>query len=435
VKIELTNCSIDSIIIPANFTLFNLGLPTKVIVHLGFWKKELDVEIDVNESSNTIKLSKILFEDLTIPQDLEYEVTYSDRNLYIGPVIGFVPVASKNRLTPENLDIFKQYMKSYHQIKGLIILFSADSINFYRRTIEGYYYNPTSDSWAPGIFPLPSVIYRKTGFGKKTFDSLIDLLGNKLFNTYFFNKWELWNYMKPYDELSNYLPYTVKLTTLDSLDEMLGKYGNVYLKQIGGYKAKGIVKVHKSDLGYHFVYRLRREKVIKDRKQAEEFIKELNVNKNYLIQQSIEVVRFEDRPVDFRVILQKNGTGEFDCTGIIGRFGKTGSIATNFLLDGFSHNCVESLKLAFNLSEKEAFQKEQEIIRVCKLMCDKLNETVGHYGDLGIDVIVDKNYKIWILEINKLHDHKFPLYGLNDTQMYYRVLANPFLYAKYLSGF
>ncbi|MDF2606407.1 MAG: hypothetical protein K0S34_597 [Bacillales bacterium] len=434
-KINFKNSSVEKIYIPEGFPHFTDGIPTNIIVHFGLWKKELTVEIDPLLPLDTLCISDRSFGSFDTPSDINFEVKFQDRNFYIGPVIGFVPVASDNRLTDDNLDLFKKYMKCYPQINGLVILFAANGIDFDTKTVEGFYYSLNEDKWKKGKFPFPSVVYRKTGFGKKTFDGIVDLLGNNMFNTYFFNKWELWNYVSPYDYLRDYLPETARLTSIDILDEMINKYKSVYLKQINGYKAKGIIKAYKSELGYHFVYRLKGEKIIKEKKDVEEFINEINKEKNYLIQQSIDIKLFEERPFDFRVILQKGKLGSWDCPGIIGRFGKKGSISTNFLLDGFSRNCIDSLKLVFGFSEKEAFQKEQEIIRVCKNICDKLNETVGHYADLGIDVMIDCNQKIWILEVNKLHDHKFPLYGLNDSQMYYKVLSNPIYYAKFLSGF
>ncbi len=407
----------------------------RVILHFGIWKMELEVQVDQELVKDTLVLPKKIFGELTIPDELTYEIKLDGRNIFLGPVIAFVPVLGVERLNEETLVRYKDYMQGYSQINGLVYICAAKKIDFDRKSIEGYYYSPENGEWKKGIFPFPHSLYRKTGYSQSINDGLTSVLGDKVFNTYFFNKWELWDVLSTFPELRSYLPETASLSNANQIYEMIEEFGMVYLKQAAGQKAQGIIRVHKSEQGYHFVYRLKGEKILQDREEIEGFIKELNRKQDYLIQQAIPVKQHESRNFDFRVILQKDGSGEWVCPGIIGRFGKKGSIATNFLLDGFSLSGLESLKVAFKLSEREAFAKEQEIIRVCKEACSKLNVTIGHYADLGIDVMVDENMKIWILEINKLHDHKFPLYGLNDPQMYYKVVSNPFLYAKFLGGF
>ncbi|XMB87157.1 YheC/YheD family protein [Mycoplasmatota bacterium WC44] len=407
----------------------------RVILHFGLWKRELAVRVDSALPKDTISIQKKLLDSFSMPDHLLYELKVEGINLNIGPIIGFVPVVRKELLHERNLERYKEYMKNYSDINGLVYMFAANSVNFENQTIDGFYYDPIDDMWKEGVFPFPNAIYRKTGFSQSILDGLTTTLGDRIFNSYFFDKWELWNCLSTTPHISKYLPYTEKLQTIDQVDKMLEKYGSVYLKQRAGQKAKGIVKLHKSEEGYHFVYRLRGEKIINNNNEAEKFIKELNIKKNYVVQQAIAVKQYDERNFDFRVILQKDNTKEWKCPGIIGRFGKKGSIATNFLLDGFSLNGIESLKKAFNLNKRKAFVKEQEIIRVCKEACDLLNEKMGQYGDLGIDVMIDENLKVWILEINKLHDHKFPLYGLDDTQMYYKVISNPILFAKRLGGF
>jgi hypothetical protein len=66
------------------------------------------------------------------------------------------------------------------------------------------------------------------------------------------------------------------------------------------------------------------------------------------------------------------------------------------------------LKAVFNYNEREAFAKEQEMIQACIQVCETLDRCGGNYGDLGIDVIVDIDQHLWILEANKLQDHKYP---------------------------
>jgi hypothetical protein len=411
--------------------------PKKILLNIGLWRKEVNIEVSEDLSADIIGVSPQLFSNFTIPENLTFEVRIKDRNLIIGPLIAFMPVSRTESLTPERLHKYKDYLIHYEDIKGLVFICGTDGMDLNTKTIKGFYYDPNEEDglWKEGVFPYPGAFYRKTGYSKRIHEELVSVLGDSVFNTYFFNKWELWEWLSPYPQARQYLPHTTKLVSIDSLDNMLERYKEVYLKKIDSHKAKGILKVSRSEKGYHFIYRLKGEEVISDRKQAAVFLKEINSEHDYLIQQALPIKKHENRPFDFRVILQKNGQKKWGCSGIIARFGKKESIATNFLLDGYALSGYEALQKVFKLNKRDAFLIEQEIIKACRDCSELLNRVGGHYGDLGIDVIVDENLKIWILEINKLHDHKFPLYALEDKQMYYKVVSTPLFYAKALTGF
>jgi hypothetical protein len=408
---------------------------SKVILHFGYLRLELPVVNDPILPEDTIGLPLELFNRFTIPDSLTYELRIDGRNIYLGPVICFVPVARKDRLTSESIDIYKKYMINHSQINGLVYICAAESIDIENEVVEGFFYNPKNSQFIKGTFPLPSAIYRKTDFRKSLYEGLIKKLGDKIFNSHFFNKWELWETLSPIPGINEYLPHTEKLKSSEQLKRMIELHGTVYLKQIDGSQGKGLIRVHQSEQGYHVMYRLDGERLLADSKELDLFVQKLIQTREYIIQQALSYKAYDDRNFDFRVILQRDGSTDWVCSGMIGRFGKRNNIATNFTSEGFAMTGAESLKLAFGLSDKDAFSKEQEIIRVCKQVCDRLQSTIGHYADLGLDIIVDEHLKVWVLEVNKLHDHNMPKYGLKDHQMYYKVITNPFLYAKSLAGF
>ena len=412
-------------------------IPAKLIVHIGSWKKEMDAYYSEDLPADTVGLSKYASSTFMLPDSLPYEVMWKGRNIYIGPVIAYLIEAQEKYITPERLEKLKVYYINYSEIKGAVFICAVDQINLTDKTIGGYYYD--GRSWTAGTFPYPGSIYRKADIPQDIFDDLINNMGDKIFNSYFFDKWETWQLLSPYPDLKSHLPHTEKLDGIDSLDGMLDHYGSAYLKQTRGYKAKGIIKATRSEDGYHFQYRLEGETVIGSREKADQFLRNLNEQKKgnnyYLLQQEVCVKRYRNRPFDFRVVLQKDESMRWKCSGIIARFGKKESIATNFLLSGYALTGYEALKRVFHLSERDAFLKQQEIIEICMNACKTLEKCIGHYADIGVDVMLDGDQNVWILEINKTHDHRFPLYSINDTQMYTTIISRPFKYAKALAGF
>lgn len=154
--------------------------------------------------------------------------------------------------------------------------------------------------------------------------------------------------------------------------------------------------------------------------------------RKYLIQQAIPA-SFEGRPVDFRVILQKDGSQKWTCSGIIAKIGRLGRINTNnasTLEPG-----REALQRIFGLTPEQALEKEKEIIGICTEACQIIEDAYGYYGDVGIDVMVDDNLKVWVLEINKSHQHEMAKRLKKDPDMYQRVVTRPLEYARVLAGF
>lgn len=406
-------------------------------MHVGCWKMDVSVKYIDNWTIDVIGLSKKLSNDFILPDSIPYKMRFEGRNIYVGPVIGLLFVTKHKTLTPKFLSAYKCYLLNYNEIKGLVFIGSSEGINIENQTIKGYFYEPNSDEpWVEGIFPYPDSLYRRVGIPDKKYESLVRHLGNKIFNTYFFNKWELWECISPYAEIKTHLPHTEKLTDTDVLIKMLEHYDNVYLKKISGEKSMGIYRVEKSNNGYEFIDRLRKHSMLANTEEVSKFLKKIiKKNGNYIVQQAIKGKLIENRSFDMRVVLQKDENKEWSCTSMIARFGGKGSITSNIGLSGLAKRGKEALKEIFDLTEEAAITKEKDIVNICCKVCETLNKSIGHYGDLGIDVIIDESQKVWILEINKLHYHPYPLYALNDRQMYFDTASKPIRYANALAAF
>lgn len=134
----------------------------------------------------------------------------------------------------------------------------------------------------------------------------------------------------------------------------------------------------------------------------------------------------------FRVIMQKDHSREWQCTGMIALLGLEGGIDSH-MRGNNSMTLNEALLIAGKLTTEEIEKVEKHIIAVCKRTCQVIDQ-YGRYGDVGIDVVLDTEYKPWVIEINQRHDHKVPLL-LKDKQMYETMKVRVLEYAKVLAGF
>src|SRR5690606_2843119 len=69
-----------------------------------------------------------------------------------------------------------------------------------------------------------------------------------IFNPYFFNKWELFKWLKASAPAKKYLPHTRRFSGPGTLEKMLSKHSFLYLKPESGKAGKGIMMIsHKPD--------------------------------------------------------------------------------------------------------------------------------------------------------------------------------------------
>jgi hypothetical protein len=414
-------------------------IPRRMILQVGIWKQEVEVEIHSGIPENTIGLSSTIKLPFQLPEHLPYEIEMKGRKLHLGPVIAFMTFKEERDITPESLNAYKDYLSSYSDIRGLIYICAANKTYSSAQTIEGYYYDPAAKEdetpWKYGFFPYPDVIYRKIDVKKPVYDRIISKIGENMFNSYLFNKWELWQWLSPYPYLREHLPYTQQLKNVQSLDHMLSLYGAVYLKPIETRNEKRLFKVDQTCGGYCFVDESAGERCFPSQEEAAEFLNGLITHEDYLIQQAVSAKRYGDHRLDFRVILQKNSSKHWNCSGIIARLGDITGITANFDRSGIFLTGKEALRKVFQMNEREVFLKEQEMMDLCISACKTLDKCGGNYADLAIDMIIDESLKVWLMDIHQLHDHKLPLYSIQDRQMYLKVVTTPFEYAKSLAGF
>ena len=394
------------------------------------------LESKTNMKKNEVVISSNLLEELLIPENLEYQISFNEGEMRIGPVIGLLVFKSKRRLTSGGLRKLNSYTNIYQEIRGLLVALSVDNIDLENKCVQGYYYNPEGENkkgaWKKGIFPMPDSIFQRTLLTETMRASLKEETKNCLFNSNYFNKWEFWQLISKYGPCSKNLPYTRLYSNFEDVDYIIENYGSAYLKPLNGTLSRGLYKVTLEGSNYRFLDKQGEEVAsLNTKEESEEFIRNTMGRHRYLVQQGINPLRVKGRYMDFRVIMQKDDTMNWSCTGIIALIGARGDICTNW---GCTSTFDDILYKAFNFSQKDIFKKKREVIAACKCVCEMLDETGENYGDLGFDVMIDEQLNVWVLEANKRHYHTVPLW-VNDVQTFYNTKSNPIKYAAAIAGF
>lgn len=430
-KYRITPITSDNPIIKmSSKTAINLGITNikRVIIIFGKEQDEAWIEIDDSLSVGVINIEESIIDYLQIISSLSYEIRYKNQKLLIGPVIGIL-ISKKAKYLKEKLTSLLVYSINYPHLNGLLFLFSEEEIDFVQNKINGYWYNPETKSWTEGVFPFPSIIFRRADISNASFRNLSRKMGTNIFNSYYFNKWEFWNWIKPFPSLVHHLPQTDNKITKNIMDEWIEKYDGVYLKPVKGSTGKGIYFITKNAEGYEIKDKTQ---IVGDFYQSQEINHFLENKKNHIFQQPINIKTYDDRKIDYRVAVLKDMNNTWFCGGIIGRFGKKSGITSNFRGEGFAIDAFEAIKLQFDCNKKEAYRKYEAMCNLAIQFADIIDKIGGPYIELGLDMAFDEDGKVWLIEVNKRQDQSI-YRSLNNKKIYYNIKLHPLRYAKQLA--
>ena len=87
-------------------------------------------------------------------------------------------------------------------------------------------------------------------------------------------------------------------------------------------------------------------------------------------------------------------------SGIAAKIAKPGKIVTNYCKGGQPYDVFKALYLATSKNHEKAKKIFIEIYYISKEIAKILNRRFSGLRELGIDVGVDKQYNIWVFEVN-----------------------------------
>jgi glutathione synthase/RimK-type ligase-like ATP-grasp enzyme len=344
-----------------------------------------------------------------IPLCLHYKS--STRSLHIGPLIG-VMVSRVHAGSPERpfgaVTAFCREMDDACRLYGAAVYFvTPDEVNGHGETVRGWHY---AGKWIKRAFPLPHIIYNRLTSRKlenranvqqfirhaKTQNQAV------LFNEKYLNKTEVFDALRKESSLQVYLPESHLLHNVQQLKMMCTKYNTVFLKPITGSLGKGIIRIkRKIDGGFicQFANRSGASKLTfgNSGQLANAFIKKIK-RQRYQIQQGLSLISVGGRPVDFRALVQLNDVGQWSITSIVARTAGGQHFVSNLARGGSLSTVREALARSNSTSASGgALKLRRAALAIAKGIESQIT---GHFAELGIDLALDTQGKVWLLEVN-----------------------------------
>lgn len=408
----------------------------------------LDVVFYPNNTDNTIKITYELLEKLNIPEGLECNAKFENNIISLGPVIGiFVNCRVINRIFEGSANFrINETVNSNEDANTVLYYFCYDDIDFINHRIDGTYYNPVSKVWEKRQFPFPDVLYDKGGsrsrkykviskYVRRQFEKLQHI--KKINSQHYFDKWDTYKKLSRQKGMKPFLPKTVLFKKMSDLKKMLQESNTIYIKNRYGSNGRGVIRISKqSDSLYLFSrnYKTLEQKKFKSFKALSKKLKPYMKDKKMIIQSAIDLLEVDNRIVDLRATVQRNGSGELGIYAHPVRIATPDSPVTSTKSGSTVYQFVDFFKGVMHYSEEEINQLKAEIESFLLNAYYCIEKVYGTFGEIGIDFALDKDGKLWFIECNA-KPGKDTLYKACGKEIIRKAFLNPLEYGKYISGF
>jgi len=397
-------------------------------------------------------LSPQLSQALSLKKRQRLQIRYdaAEETIHLGPTIGILAsyIPNNTECDPRSTQAELVYLSKLSQnITGQIYIFTLNSINWSNLTTRGYTYKQITEDkgvWLASTYPLPDVVYDRVGSRvkeatqshKNARKKLMNLPHIKYFNPSFLNKWRVHQLLSSEERLHPYLPETQTLN-LPNLKYMLEKYKVLYLKPQNGSLGSGIIKVHQDGQGNirFMAYKQGRHPGRADGAPGLlRSTRQIRDGKPYIVQQGLDLAEYQGAAFDIRIIYQKNGQGEWTISKKFVRVAAKGSSVANLARGGRAELSKNVLRSVYKRNKSVIEKRNEEIKELCRLVAQTLEHTSRKtYGELGLDIGIDKNGNPWLIEVNS----KPRKTTETDTSkcIMRNTFKRPLEYAVYLAGF
>jgi hypothetical protein len=390
-------------------------IPTDRPIQLvfGSFKQEINI-ISVPKFSG-MRISALLSKQLGLSSRPVLRINYhaGSRTLRLGPLIGIL-ISRDHPNTPDDpfgsISMFCRELVIACQKQGAFVyFFTPDHITSFSGSIQGWTYD---EGWRMTQMPIADVVNNRLTTRKMENNPSVQhfmkevksLYGGHIFNEKFLDKTEVFDALKKESNLHRYMPESHLLNGYNILKKMCTQYSVVFLKPVRGSLGKGIIRISKQSDGTFQTLSTTlggtQKKVYSTLPKLFSSISGKMKSTRYQIQQGLTLIDHGKRPVDFRALVQKNGTGQWSVTSIVARIAGGNHFVSN-LARGGSLSHVKEAVMKSNMPMVAKNTAHVNLKMASMQIAKGLDNAIpAHFGELGIDLAMDNTGRIWLLEVN-----------------------------------
>ncbi|MBY0123097.1 YheC/YheD family protein [Bacillus sp. S/N-304-OC-R1] len=376
-------------------------------------KKQIIANIEAAHiSKEEIFISESIFEELELPAKETRLITsfsHKEHRITFGPIIGLLTEIEYLENTQPHFRSIHSFCKEMHdvisQIGGFFYVFSF--MDYSDGTINGYYFD--HDNWIKFSAPLPDVIYNRIHSRKleasisfQKFKANMFENNIPIFNDQFLSKDIVHNLLAAEEYLHLYLPKTVSASE-KTIEDLMNQYDSIYIKPVHGSQGRNIIKVSRSN---HVIQAelstARKNEHIHNFNSFDQFSKWISPflkKRTYIAQQGVPLVKYKNNQLDFRILCHRNLHNSWMATSAVARISAEDQFVSNIARGG---EIMKPIHVLSNLSSRKTAIQQLALMKELAVETSSIisQRMDGLIGELGIDIGVDDNEKLWIIEVN-----------------------------------
>jgi hypothetical protein len=213
--------------------------------------------------------------------------------------------------------------------------------------------------------------------------------------------------MKKYKEmlqrrvLRPYLPETHWLTPRRTLT-MLRSYSSIFIKPNKGSGGSGIIRAKRKGKVYEVRCGQKRKYVNSQSVyKAIKFYRKSS--RRYLVQRGLRLAKYKGTIFDVRIYMQKPES-KWMIAGKVARVAAPRIFVTNYQKGGHAESLRKVLSTLFPNNSKKVKSRLDRIDKLSYTIAETLDEQHS-LRELGVDLAIEKNGRIWIIEANSRPGH------------------------------
>ena len=357
----------------------------------------------------------------------------------IKPVVAILTMPDSIRGFRGNHANFMDIVRTGKEMGFPVYVVTLRDLKLTSPTVKGYTLHANNNDWETQQFPLPQVIYNRIPLREdeekpwvqskiKSYLAHPDI---HFYNPYFFNKWDLFEWLKVSKSTDYLVPMTKRLVGEVSLSRIIDKQPYLYLKPESGKAGKGIMmlKIQKEkSLPYRLKIQNSRSSITYKTASMRRLwirLKKETGSSPYIVQQGIQLATVDDRPFDLRILLQKTGKGQWGVTGVGARMAGLKSITTHVPRGGTIESPTKLISTLFGSDMSSMIMSQ---IKTTALIIARQIERASQFnlGEMSMDLGLDRFGKVWFFEANA-RPMKF-----DESHIRKKSLERIFEYSQYL---
>lgn len=306
----------------------------------------------------------------------------------------------------------------------VIIRFTKKGIDWMNKKIKGVILK--NGEWIEAETRFPDAVYNRFYSGSSEISQrLEEIIGNgKVFNSLtLFDKYMIYQALGK-SSLKRYMIPTA-IYKAEALLALLNKRGAALIKPAKGAMGSHVYKIKAEGGGYKvYLQTSMNPHVVQNNDELISYIRNEIGNRKYVIQPFIDFAKVNGHMFDIRMLVQKNGGGQWHITAEISRVCYKESFVSNF---------VYALKTAEDALAGTEFEGKllPYIRKISIYAANLLEEKLGRLGEISVDFGIGADGRLWIIEINGKPDKQ--IYQELSPDISEKVYRTPIEYALYLA--